>query len=105
MYLVYDRALITRSSSSILFFKKEYNEGGEEPHWHLYHELTDTRGQIYFIKRNIRIQIVCEDRIYFYIINEETLMPELENVMINFMRATQMMFGPAKKFGITYRQN
>ena len=65
-----------------------FDENGVDPHWHKYHELDDTRGQIYFIKGNIRIQIVCEDKIYFYIIDQETLMPQLENVMLNFMKAT-----------------
>lgn len=44
MYLVFDKALITRSSSSILFFKKVFNEEGYKPHWHQYYELDDTRG-------------------------------------------------------------
>lgn len=104
MYLVFEQALVTRSSSSILFFKKMANEDGEVL-WTQYHELADTRGQIYFIKGNIRIQIVCDDVIYFYLIDKETFMPQLENVMQNFMRASQMMFGPRVRFGITYRQN
>ena len=88
MYLIFDKALITRSSSSILFFKKINDEDGDGTIWQKYHELGDTRGSIYFIKGNIRIQIVCEDRIYFYIIDKETLIPQLENVMLNFMKAT-----------------
>ena len=43
------------------------------------------RGFLYFIKGNIRIQITTDKLIYFYLINAETLMPELENVMYNFM--------------------
>lgn len=44
MYLIFDKALITRSSSSILFFKKIYDEDGETVRWRQYHELDDTRG-------------------------------------------------------------
>ena len=32
-------------------------------------------------------------------------MPELENVMYNFMQCSQMMFGPKVKYGITYKAN
>ena len=43
------------------------------------------RGQIYFIKGNIRIQVTTDDKIYFFLIDKETFMPKLENVMYNFM--------------------
>lgn len=42
---------------------------------------------------------------YFYIIDKETFMPELENVMQNFMNCSQMMFGSKVKYGITYKTN
>lgn len=32
-------------------------------------------------------------------------MPELENVMQNFMNCSQMMFGSKVKYGITYKTN
>jgi hypothetical protein len=43
--------------------------------------------------------------VYFYIIDKETFMPELENVMQNFMNCSQMMFGSKVKYGITYKTN
>ena len=43
-------------------------------YWNNYHTI-DCRGQIYFIKGNIRMQIISEKFIYFYLIDEETLMP------------------------------
>ena len=43
--------------------------------------------------------------IYFYIIDAETLMPNLENVMNNYMKCSQMMFGSKVKYGITYKPN
>ena len=36
---------------------------------------------IFYIKGNIRIQITTDEFIYFYLIDKETLMPTLENVM------------------------
>jgi hypothetical protein len=63
------------------------------------------RGQIYFIKGNIRIQIVTDDLIYFYLIDKKTFMPRLENVMYNSMQCSQMMFGARVRFGITYKAN
>jgi hypothetical protein len=52
--------------------------------WSLYHTIK-VRGFIYFIKGNIRIQIVSDALIYFYLIDLETLEPKLENVMYNYM--------------------
>lgn len=43
--------------------------------------------------------------IYFYIIDKLTLMPNLENVMNNYMNCTQMMFGKKVKYGITFKTN
>lgn len=63
------------------------------------------RGFIYFIKGNIRIQVTTDELIYFYMIDHETLMPNLENVMFNYMQCSQMMFGSRVKYGITYKPN
>lgn len=54
MMLIYGRVLIVRSASSILFFKQEYDAVEYKNYWIQYHEL-DIRGNIYFIKGNIRI--------------------------------------------------
>ena len=37
--------------------------------------------------------------------NDETFEPELENVMLNYMNCTQMMFGAKVRYGITYKTN
>jgi len=50
MYLLYDQVLVVRSANSILFFKK--NEQGL---YSQYYEFPELRGQIYFIRGNIRI--------------------------------------------------
>jgi hypothetical protein len=49
--------------------------------------------------------VVTQDRVYFYIIDKDTLRPYLENVMYNFMKCTQVMFGRRVRYGITYKNN
>lgn len=68
MYLVYNTALIARSSSQILFFKIEYDEVSDTNQWKQY-AVINKRGFIYYIKGNVRIQITCDDKIYFYLID------------------------------------
>lgn len=56
MFLLFDEALITRSSSSILFFKlKQLDKDDPHKAWTLYHTIEDMRGDIFFIRGNIRI--------------------------------------------------
>ena len=90
MYLVYNKALVARSSSSIVFFKKEYviapgMEG--KTTWNQY-KILDHRGFLSFNKGNIRIQITTAEKIYFYLIDKETFMPDLENLMLNYLGCT-----------------
>jgi len=54
MVLFQGEALITRSSSRVLFFKQEKDIATKETTWQKYHELR-VRGFIFFIKGNIRI--------------------------------------------------
>ena len=84
MYLMFEKALITRSSSSIKFFKISSETGL----WTEYYQFEDMRGQIYFIKGNVRIQVTTDDIIYFYKVDKETLVPELENAMKNFLKCS-----------------
>jgi hypothetical protein len=79
MFLIFGKALVTQSSGSILFFKKNEISGK----WTNYYELNNHRGQV--SKGNVRIQVTTDERIFFYIIDRETLLPELETVMNNFM--------------------
>lgn len=104
MILVYNSALIARSSSDILFFKTVIDEDTEEKVWRQY-KVIEKRGFIYYIKGNIRIQITTDDKIYFYLINKETLMPNLENVMYNYMGCNQCMFGSKVRYAVTYKTN
>lgn len=87
MYLVYNQALIARSSSDILFFKQVWDEISETYKWKQY-KVIEARGFIYYIKGNVRIQITTDELIYFYLIDPETLEPQLENVMYNYMNCT-----------------
>ena len=87
MYLVYNSALMARSSSDVLLFKIVVNEETGERQWVQYHTIP-TRGFITYIKGNVRIQIVDDENISFYVIDKETLMPKLENVMHNFMKCS-----------------
>jgi len=101
MYLLFDEALITRSSSSILFFKID----PETNLWKQYKKFENMRGQIYFIKGNVRIQVTTDEKIYFYLIDKETFEPKLENIMYNFMSCSQLMFGSRVRYGISYKTN
>ena len=98
---MFDEALITRSSSSVLFFKIDKETGL----WKEYKKFYNMRGQIYFIKGNIRIQVTTDEKIYFFLINKETFEPTLENVMYNFMSCSQLMFGARVRYGISYKTN
>jgi hypothetical protein len=101
MYLLFDEALVVRSSGSVLFFKIN-----KETHlWEQYHELKEMRGQIYFIRGNIRIQVCTDEYVYFYKICKETFEPTLENVMYNNMQCSVMMFGAKVRFGVTFKAN
>lgn len=104
MYLIGGKALVARSSSQILFFKRELVEDLGCYEWKLYHTL-EHRGFIYFIKGNKRIQVTTDYKIFFYLIDPETFMPKLENVMYNFMNCNQMMFGSKVRYCITYKSN
>jgi len=79
MYLLFDQALVTRSSNSILFFKIDEETGD----WKEYYRLPKIRGEIYFIRGNVRIQVTTDEKIYFYMIDKKTFVPSLENVMYN----------------------
>lgn len=62
------------------------------------------RGEIYFIKGNVRIQITTDKKIYFFMIDKDTCEPTLENVMYNYMSCSQMMFGPKVRSSIVFKQ-
>lgn len=99
MFLVFDKALIVRSTSGMLFFKVEPSTGL----WTKFHTIDNIRGTIFFTRGNIRIQITTEKKIYFYLIDKETFMPELENVMYNFIECSSLMVGSKVKYAVAYK--
>ena len=101
MYLIFDQILVTQSSGSVFFFKID----PETKQWTQYYKIPKVRGQIYYIKGNFRIQITTDEKIYFILIDKETFMPKLENVMGNFMECSQMMFGSKVRFAVSFKQN
>ena len=88
----------------MVFFKLEREKSCSSSKllWSLYHEL-EHRGFIYYIKGNIRMQITTDKIIYFYLLDEKTLLPTLENCMYNFMGCSQMMTGTRQLYCITYK--
>lgn len=85
MVLIYGEAIVVRSSGCILFFKQVTDTFLKTESWQEYHSIK-VRAFIYYIKGNIRIQVTTDDLVYFYIIDKETFMPHLENVMSNYMK-------------------
>jgi len=63
------------------------------------------RGTVFFVRGNVRIQITTDEKIYFYLIDKKTLLPELENVMLNYLQCSSLMFGPRVRYGIAFKAN
>ena len=51
------------------------------------------------------MQVVTDEKIHFYIIDSSTFKPQLENVMLNYMKCNQMLFGPRRRYCITFKTN
>ena len=62
LFLIYDQAVIARSSNSILFLKPIIlDEDENQVKWVEYHKIDKVRGSIYFMKGNIRFQITTSE--------------------------------------------
>ena len=101
-YLVYNQILLIASSDEILFFKMEVDTFTKVENWKLYHT-EHYRGFISFIRGNVRMQLITEEIIYFFLLDKQTLMPRLENVMLNYMKCQQMIYGPKVRYCISYK--
>lgn len=101
MVLIYDKALVVRSSNSILFFKRTKGTKSEGAKWKIYHKLDDLRGELDFVRGGKVFQITTERKIYFYKLDKETLMPIQENVMYNFMNCSTILF--SQTVAISYK--
>lgn len=94
--------MASRTSDQVSFFKIVKDDETGVRQWQQYTEVK-RRGFLYYIKGNVRIQICTEDRIYFYQVDMDTLLPKLENVMFNYMNCVQMMIGPKARYCVTYK--
>ena len=106
-FLYKNKALITRSSGMILFFKLTFNDFKKKYFWNQYHSI-EAAGRVYFIPSKSAkqlFQIITIEKILFYSIDENTLMPILDSIITNFMSCSVMMFGPKGEFCITFKQS
>lgn len=46
---------------------------------------------------------MTEKKIYFYLLDKQTLEPKLENIMNNFMKCSTLMFSRKRTHGISYK--
>jgi hypothetical protein len=54
------------------------------------------------------MNITTDEKILFYIMDRETLTPNLENVIYNYMGCSQLLFGSSKstmRYCIPFKQN
>jgi len=103
MFLIYNKVLVTRSSKSIYFFKMEKDDDGER-HWVQY-RVIDVAGYISYTNGNVRLQLITDERVYFYLMCKETLEPILENCMYNYLRCNQMIIGKLVKYCLQFKAN
>lgn len=96
--------LIVRSSHKILFFKLEENKDTEKDEWQCYHSF-DSQGRLSGNRCCSMFQIIQDDYILFYEIQNEDFIPKLENVMMNFLGCGMMIYGEEQTFCITFKMN
>ena len=102
LFIWKDKVLIARSSQQILFFKYDFDEEMEVNRWINYHSF-ESRGFISGNKRHNMFQVIEDQYIYFYEINEADLIPRRVNCMLNFMKCGMMSFGEAQRYCIAYK--
>lgn len=103
MVLFEEEILISRSSVSILFFKKELEHGDDIWKWKQYYKL-NIRGFVTLTRGNKRIQVTDETHIYFYSF-DENYQPVLEGVMRNYLKAMYLAIDPQLKYAVSYKTN
>jgi hypothetical protein len=96
--------LIVRSSHRILFFKLEKNEDTEKDEWQCYHSF-ESQGRLSGNRSCNQFQIIQDDYIRFYEIQDEDYKPQLVNVMMNFLSCGMMVYGEQDTFCITFKMN
>ena len=91
-------------SSIVKIFIKEFDDVTEERKW-VYHHTLDIIGFIYYNEATSRLQIINEDKIYAYIMNKATNLPDIESVTYNYMKCSHAVFGRKQKYCCTYKIN
>ena len=104
MYIFDDTVLMVTSGIRVEFYKRKACDFTGVLNWKVY-TTVELRGFLYYMPGNVRIQITTNEKIFFYIIDLETYMPKLDNVMNNYMRCSQMMFGPRVNYCLTFMTN
>ena len=87
MYIFDYTVLMVTSGNKVEFYKRKACEFTGKLTWKIYTTI-DLRGFLYFMPGNIRIQITTIEKIFFYILDFDTHMPKLDNVMNNYMRCS-----------------
>jgi Cys-tRNA synthase (O-phospho-L-seryl-tRNA:Cys-tRNA synthase) len=92
MYIFNNECLMVSSSSIVQFFVKEWDDVIEETRW-IYHHTLRIRGFIFFNIATSRLQIINEEKIFAYIMNKQTNLPDIESVTYNYMKCSLAVFG------------
>ena len=72
--------------------------------WKVY-ETIHSRGFVSVNNSTNIISVIEDDYIFFYEIDLKTYVPQVRNVMNNFMQCGMIVFGEASRFCITYKPN
>ena len=105
VYLVYNKIFLVNTCNKVIFFKEEQSKeymGSAVIKLKEYHHLEHC-GEIHFIKGNDTIQMTSKEIIYFYKMDEQTLLPRLTSCMYNFFNCTVFMFGSENRYCVTYK--
>jgi hypothetical protein len=104
MFLIYNKVIVARSSKSVYFFREEEDEETGDKLWVQYHTI-DKPAFISFTEGNVRLQLIENEMIYFYVIDKETWMPKLDSVMSNYLVCNQMIIDRNVRYCISFKAN
>ena len=96
MFLITNKYLMVRNSTEILFFMLEEDEDTEVRSWIKYFRIP-SRGQIYYVRGTTRIQVITDDKIFFYGLDLETNEP--------FLKKGPLFFANRSPLGIEYKNS
>ena len=102
MFMYGEQVMVVRCSHEILFFNYRAADRNKGRKWVLYHR-TDSAGFIYGSRRRPEFSVIEDNFIYYYVLDKETFMPTLNNVMINFLQCSTLILGQ-ETFCLAYKQ-